>query len=351
MARRAPPDIQGARAGDGPGRIGRSALPSTGTGGVAITPDDIVRSAFEAFRADAEVVPPLTLRGGYAVDGYDEAPPFDPVRDEPTDAYLEGFAFWGLAYLDARSWRHYLPRLIRYAFRHPDDPAMVAEGLIRSLRPPDRYPPRIATLAAEQEAVVVAFLEALALGEGAGHLQEEAQHALEEWWLPGARHRPRPEDVAALRSAPVSYRVVERARYRLRLPDAFTSGGVRLIAEDSRTVEVWRGTLCGDVPTMVAVTLTPLAGRHLRHIVDRAAVGLRAASVQPRPWRVPGAARSERLGGLTHGTSPAEPERIVIVAAVTGEEVVLLTVRSWPRDDVAAAMERIVAGFEIMAHG
>jgi hypothetical protein len=61
--------------------------------------------------------------------------------------------------------------------------------------------------------------------------------------------------------------------------------------------------------------------------------------------------RSERLGGLTHGNSPAEPERIVIVAAVTGEEVVLLTVRSWPRDDVAAAMERIVAGFEIMAHG
>ena len=58
-------------------------------------------------------------------------------RTRPTDAYLEGFAFWGLGYLDARSWRHYLPRLIEYAFRHPHDPAMVTEALVRSLRPPE----------------------------------------------------------------------------------------------------------------------------------------------------------------------------------------------------------------------
>ena len=37
------------------------------------------------------------------------------------------------------------------------------------------------------------------------------------------------------------------------------------------------------------------------------------------------------------------------VAAVSGQEVVLLTVRSWPRDDVEAAMERIVSTFEIVA--
>jgi hypothetical protein len=65
--------------------------------------------------------------------------------------------------------------------------------------------------------------------------------------------------------------------------------------------------------------------------------------------RVPGARRSERLDGLTRGSSPIEPERIMIVAAVTGDDVVLLTVRSWPRDDVEAAMERIVAAFEIVA--
>ncbi len=308
-----------------------------------------MRSAFEAFRADAETVPPLTLRGGNAVDSYDDAEPFDPACDDPTDAYIEGFAFWGLGYLDAQSWRHYLPRLISYAFRRPDDPAMAVEALIRSLRPPDRYPPRLATLTAEQEAVVVAFLESLALGDSTSHVQDDARQALEEWWLPGARHRPRPQEVAALRSAPVTYQVVERARYRLMLPAAFASSGARHIAEESRTVEVWRGTLCGDVPTTVAINLTPLAGRHLRQIMERAAAGLRAASVAPRSLRVPGVKRSERLDGLTRGDSPTEPERIMIVAAVIGQELILLTVRSWPRDDVEAAMERIVAAFEIVA--
>jgi hypothetical protein len=320
-----------------------------GAGGVAMTRDEIVRHAFEAFRADAEALPPLTLRGGNAIDGYDEAEPFDSPCDEPTDAYIEGYTFWGLGYLDAQSWRHYLPRLIDYAFRRPDDPAMVVEALIRSLRPPDRYPPRLGTLTAEQEAVVVAFLETLALGDDSGPLQDDARQALEEWWLPGARHRPRPEDVAALRSAPVTDHVVEREVYRLTLPATFASSGARHIPEESRTVEVWSGILCGDVPTMVAINLMPVAGRGLRQITERAAAGLRAASVARRSVHVPGARRSERLDGLTRGDSPAEPERVTIVAAVVDQQVVLLTVRSWPREDVAAAMERIVGTFEILA--
>jgi hypothetical protein len=147
----------------------------------------------------------------------------------------------------------------------------------------------------------------------------------------------------------VSDQVVERDRYRLLLPAAFASSGARHLAEESRTVEVWSGVLGGDAPTTVAINLTPVAGRHLRHIMERAAAGLRAASVQPRRVRVVGATRSERLDGLTHGNSPAEPERIAIVAAVAREDVVLLTVRSWPRDDVEAAIERIVGGFEIVA--
>jgi hypothetical protein len=312
-----------------------------------------VRSALEAFRADADVPPPLSLRGGNAVDGYDEAEPFDPARDEPTDAYLEGFTFWGLIYLDVQSWRHYLPRLIAYAFRRPDDPAMAVDALIRSLRPPDRYPPRLATLNAEQEAVVVAFLETVALGDdGFAHLRDDAQQALEEWWLPGARHRPRPDvDAEDRPSTPVALHPVERARYRLALPSGFMSSGAKHIPEESRTVELWRGTLGGEVPTTVAVNLTPLAGRHLRHIMERAAVGLRASRVEQHAWKVPGAARSERLDGLTRGDSPAEPQRISIVAAATGDDVVLLTVRSWPRDDVEAAMQRFVAAFEIVPRG
>jgi hypothetical protein len=71
----------------------------------------------------------------------------------------------------------------------------------------------------------------------------------------------------------------------------------------------------------------------------------RASNRAARTWPV----RRERLDGLTRGNSPAEPERITIVAAVAGQEVVLLTVRSCPRDDVEAAMERIVGAFEILA--
>jgi hypothetical protein len=56
--------------------------------GVSVAPSgllyEIVRPAFTAFRADAEAVPALTLRGGNALDGYDEAHPFDPANDEPT---------------------------------------------------------------------------------------------------------------------------------------------------------------------------------------------------------------------------------------------------------------------------
>jgi hypothetical protein len=155
--------------------------------------------------------------------------------------------------------------------------------------------------------------------------------------------------VAALRAAPVADRLVERDRYRLALPATFGSSGARHIAEESRTVEVWRGLLCGDAPAVVAVNITPLADQHLGQVMERAASGLRAARVDPRPIRVPGAKRAERLDGLTRGDSPAEPERITIVAAAAGQDVVMLTVRSWPRDDVDAAMERIARSLVVEA--
>jgi len=77
-----------------------------------MTRSEIVRHAFEAFGKEAGTPPPLTLRGASAIDSYDRPQPFDPDEDTPTDAYLEGFGFWGAIYLDAQSWRHYLPRLI-----------------------------------------------------------------------------------------------------------------------------------------------------------------------------------------------------------------------------------------------
>ena len=309
--------------------------------------DDIVSRGFEVFRADAGSPPPLTLRGGNAVDGYDRPEPFDPAGDEPTDAYFEGFAFWGLGYLDARSWRHYLPRLLDYAVRHPNDPAMVAEALVRSLGPPDRYPPRLATLTADQESVVRSFLEHVALGDAIPHLQAEAQRALEEWWLPGARCRPTAQETAALRAAPVAYRVVSGDVYRISVPEGFSGSGVRVIPEESRRVQTWAGYLCGDAHTMVAVNVTPLDVRSLADSV-RMRASLFRDTVGPRSIVVPGSPRAERLDGLTHGDSPAEPQTLAMIFAIAGDELASLSIRSWPRDDLAREVKRILDSFEII---
>jgi hypothetical protein len=113
----------------------------------------IVRQAYEAFRIDVERAPIISLRGGNAIDRYGAPPPYDPEVDTLTDDYLATYTFWGLGYLDAPSWRHYLPHLIAYTFRHITSlNTMAPEGLLASLRPPDREPPRLATLTPEQEA-------------------------------------------------------------------------------------------------------------------------------------------------------------------------------------------------------
>ena len=162
---------------------------------------ELLRKAHDAFSEDIAATPALTLRGANAVDSYDHPEPFDASADEPTDEYLEGFAFWAMPYLDARSWRHYLPRLIEYALAHPGDPHMVVEATVRSLRPPDRVPARLTTLTANQEAVIVGFLEQLALGDDQGAAANEAREALQEWWGAEAHLRERATDRQASRGA------------------------------------------------------------------------------------------------------------------------------------------------------
>jgi len=73
---------------------------------------------------------------------------------------------------------------------------MAIEGVVSSLRPPDREPPRLATLTPEQETVIVAFLEHLAFSEGVVPERDLALQVLEEWWVPNARYRHRPESGA-----------------------------------------------------------------------------------------------------------------------------------------------------------
>ncbi len=118
----------------------------------------VSEAAYAGFRADLEARPAMSLRAGEAVDAYREPPPFDPVLDEPTDDYLAAYAFEGILYLDAASWRHYLPLLIDYSLRHMhSSPSLAIEGLLWSLRPPER---------------------------------DLALQVLEEWWMPGALYRP-----------------------------------------------------------------------------------------------------------------------------------------------------------------
>ncbi|MGH7553984.1 MAG: DUF6714 family protein [Longimicrobiales bacterium] len=153
--------------------------------------EQISRRAFDVFRGDAESIPPMTLRGGDAVDNYDEPPAHDPAIDNSTDEYLDTYAFTGLAFLDAASWRHYLPSLIDYALRNFRDAASVSlaiDGLLYSLRPPDRDPPRLGSLSSEQEAVIVEFLDTLAFGDESTH-NDLAMQVLEEYWVPGALYR------------------------------------------------------------------------------------------------------------------------------------------------------------------
>ncbi len=143
---------------------------------------------FEAFSGDIRETPPLTLRGGNALDEYKEPEAFDPAIDAESDKYFERY-WWGVAHLDPRSWRYYVPHLIEYSLRRKDEHSLVVDALLTSLRPPDRQPPRLASLSAGQESVVSAFLDVMAFDKKSVH-QPLARTALEEWWAPGALYRP-----------------------------------------------------------------------------------------------------------------------------------------------------------------
>ncbi len=150
---------------------------------------DLIAKAFAAFSVEVAATPSITLRGGNALDDYEEPAPFDPLVDEISESYFEEYP-WGITYLDAVSWRHYLPYLIEYSITHinGDQGCLVVDHLLSSLRPPDRDPPRLASLNSEQEAIITAFLDTLAFGEQSAY-QEYACQVLEEWWIPNALYR------------------------------------------------------------------------------------------------------------------------------------------------------------------
>jgi hypothetical protein len=94
-----------------------------------------MEEAFAAFKEDLDSVPPMTLRAGNAVDDCVEPPPYSPDEDAVTDDYLHQFR-WGLGYLDAKSWRHYLPHLIAHTIGNHPHGTDVTDELLQNLRPP-----------------------------------------------------------------------------------------------------------------------------------------------------------------------------------------------------------------------
>ena len=224
---------------------------------------------------------------------------------------------------------------------------MVTEALVRSLRPPDRYPPRLAALNDEQETVIRSFLEQLAIGDAIPHVQTDAQQALEEWWLPNPRSRPTTLEIEALRSAPVISRAVGRDVYRLQVPETFPGSGLKDIPSESRRVETWGGLLCGDAHTVVAINVTPLTLRSLDDSV-RARAELFRDAPSIRSVDVPGSVQAKQLNGLTESGSPAEPQTLLIVLALAGSELVTLSIRSWPRADLDREVEWMARSLEIV---
>ncbi len=153
--------------------------------------EELARRAATAFHADMERDPRTTLRGGNSLDAYEPPPAYDPVLDEATDDYVETYACYGLVYVDPDSWRHYLPRLMDHALRNQavrDRPGagLAIGALLASLRPPDRDPPRLASLTTDQERVIVDLLDMLAFG-AASDWQDEAMELLDDdYWAPAA---------------------------------------------------------------------------------------------------------------------------------------------------------------------
>jgi hypothetical protein len=144
---------------------------------------DLIADIFAAFSAEGTAFPPMTLRGGDALDAGKPAPPFDVLVDAISDEYLEAHP-WGSGYLDAASWRHYLPFMMEYALRRITESSDVTDALLTSLRPPERQPPRLGSLAKAQETVVLRFLDVMAHSSDSASV-DLAALVLSEWWTPG----------------------------------------------------------------------------------------------------------------------------------------------------------------------
>ena len=110
-----------------------------------------------------------------------------------------------------------------------------------------------------------------------------------------------------------------------------------------------RGDIAPGAPAVVIVTSQALRDSTVHTRARQLAASLRTAT-EPRPIDVPGTSRSLRVDGLVEveeGLADDWIERIAIVVAVRGNEVIGLAARTRTGDDVAGAVEALIASFAI----
>jgi hypothetical protein len=143
----------------------------------------LLHSISEAFPSDVAHAA-LSLRQGDEIDSHETpAPDVIPVnwRDVPENE-LETY-HWGFTYLDAESWRFYLPAFLTYSVRYLSrGKSLVVAACLSNLRPPDKVPSRFSTLSVCQRRTVVTVLEFLAF-DSESDFTTDACQVLEEYWM------------------------------------------------------------------------------------------------------------------------------------------------------------------------
>jgi hypothetical protein len=123
---------------------------------------------------------------------------------------------------------------------------------------------RLATLTADQESVVRGFLEQVALHGAVPHMRRTPpSRPSRNAGSRTRRCRPTALEIAALRAGSRCPSRRQGDVYQLSVPETITGSGLRVTLEKSRRVQTWRGYLCGDALTSVAVNVTLLAVRSL----------------------------------------------------------------------------------------
>ncbi|MEM8720278.1 MAG: DUF6714 family protein [Cyanobacteria bacterium P01_G01_bin.39] len=91
---------------------------------------DLIKLINKAFQDPTANNPLMSLRFRDAVDIYNSEIVYNEQLDQPTNEYLQQFAYWGMPYLDPVSWHYYLPFLINYYLRNAIEDAPAESSLI-----------------------------------------------------------------------------------------------------------------------------------------------------------------------------------------------------------------------------